>query len=178
LKLKFLTDAQTNFKLVGILRKLEWDVETVYEHKLGTEKNDANILAYAHSIGRVFLTFDKLRKDVWIEITAELVTNGGKLIVIGGGPEQPPERAVGKLLFFQEVWLPFLEGEDGRARIRDIKQTCTLTRASEMRTSKEISRVPNFDEYLRRREVARKTPVKRKPRRKRDHLTQSLDLGS
>jgi hypothetical protein len=178
LKLKFLTDAQTNFKLVELLRKLEWDIETVYQHNMGAEKNDANILAFAHSVGRVLITFDKFRKDVRYEIAAELMVNGGRVILIGGGPEQPPERAAGKLLFFQDLWLPFLEKNDGRAWIRDIKQDCVLTRASEMRSSKEISHHPNFDEYLQRRQAARKAPVKRRPRRKRDELSRPFDISS
>jgi hypothetical protein len=178
LKLKFLTDAQVNLKLVEILRKLEWDVETVYQHNMGTEKSDANILAFAHSIGRVLISFDKFKKDVGYEIAAELVLNGGRIIFIGGGPEQPVERAVGKLLFFQDVWLPFLEKNDGRARIRDIKQDCQLARASEIRASIEMSNRSNFDAYLRKREAARKGPVKRRPRSKRDKLSQPLDLSS
>lgn len=178
MKLKFLTDAQTNFEFVRILRKLEWDVETVYDHNLGTEKSDAKLVAFAHSIGRVFITFDKLKKDVGFEVAEEIQRNGGKVISIGGGPQQPPERAAGKLLFFQSEWLPFLEKHDGRAWIRDIKLDCKLTVASEMRTSKEVSDRPNFEPYLQKREAARKLPVKRKPRRKRDEMSQSLDLGS
>jgi hypothetical protein len=86
LKLKFLTDAQANFEFVRMLRQLEWDVETVYGHNRGTEKDDAKLVAFAHSIGRVFITFDKLRRDVGFQVAEEMQRNGGKVISIGGGP--------------------------------------------------------------------------------------------
>ena len=82
MKLKFLTDAQANLEFVEMLRKLEWDVDTVYDHDLGNEKSDARLIAFAHSIDRVFITFDKLRRDVGFEVAREIQENGGKVISI------------------------------------------------------------------------------------------------
>lgn len=161
-----------------MLRKLDWDVETVYQHGMGNEKSDAKLVSYAHSIGRVFVTFDKLRRDTGFEVAREMIENGGRIISIGGGPQQLPVRALGKLLFFSPEWQPFLSKNDGRAFIRDIKHDCQLVRASEMRTSREVSDQPNFETYLQNREAARKAPPKRRLPRKREQLTRSLDLGS
>ena len=176
MNLKFLTDAQANFEFVRMLRLLEWDVETVYDRGLGTEKSDAKLVAFAHASGRVFITFDKLRRDVGFEVAREIQQHGGKVISIGGGPEQPPERAVGKLLFFQSIWLPFLQEHDGRAWIRDIKHDCLLTLAADMRTSREVSKQPNFAPYLRERETARKRPPKPRPADSPDPANRPLSL--
>jgi hypothetical protein len=44
---------------------------------------------------------------------------------VGGGPDQPPERAIGWLLFHYPEWYPFLEQQEGRVHISD---TCDGSR--------------------------------------------------
>jgi hypothetical protein len=151
LTLKFLTDTQTNAVVVDMLRKLGWDVETVYQHKREAVKDDADHVAYARSIERVFATFDKLRGTVGYQVAEEIKKNGGKVLAVGGGPEQLPERAVGRMLFHYPDWHPFLERNDGKADIRDLKHDCKLTRRLDMVATVEVSPQPNFDPYLQER---------------------------
>jgi len=117
---KFLTDAQTSVILVRLLRKLGWDVETVYEHGIDKEPDDSRLVGWAHAHERVFVTFDLLRNESGERVARQIRDVGGKVITVFGGPDQPVERALGRLLFHQPEWEPFLEKNDGRAgRRRD-----------------------------------------------------------
>jgi predicted nuclease of predicted toxin-antitoxin system len=58
---KFLTDTQTPKQFGDTLTKLGWDVETVYDHSLQSEPDDAVVLHRATQLERVLVTFDYLR---------------------------------------------------------------------------------------------------------------------
>ena len=109
-----------------MLRNLGWEVETVREHNWENEKHDYVLVARARELGRVFLTFDRLRKTSGIEVAREIHENGGRVIVVAGGPDQPIERAVGRLLFHHPEWFPFLRESEGWVYISDLKHNCQL----------------------------------------------------
>ena len=150
-----------------MLRLLEWHVETVYDHGWETEPIDARLLAKARNHGFTLVTFDKFRGQSGAEIAGEMRERGGKLIRIGGGPEQPPARSVGKLLFHQDKWEPFLQKEDGRVNIGDIKEdSCQLLSRAKLIANFGVRRQRQFEKYLEGKEEKRRQPPKRRPRKK------------
>ena len=116
--MNLLTDSQVPQPFTVLLRavgtELGWKVDTVYQHHIQHEKKDARIVAWGHANDFVIVTLDDLKAESGAEVAREIRDRGGRVIVISGGPQQPIERAVGKLLFHMEVWLPFLESGDGR----------------------------------------------------------------
>ena len=156
--MKYLTDSQTNIHLVELLLKIEWEVETVYQHGVATEPNDAVLVRYAHEKGMVFVTFDDLKGDQGYRVTREISRNGGRLIQIAGGPQQPITRSAGKLLLHYENWHPFLESNDGSANLRDARPA-KLFHRDEM--NERWTRLPQeqFEEYLKARHAAKTQPI-------------------
>ncbi|TAK21771.1 MAG: hypothetical protein EPO26_13420 [Chloroflexota bacterium] len=149
--MKVLSDAQTSQPLVDMLLLLKWDVETVHQHQLSDEKDDWKIVAYARGIDRVFLTFDRLRHTSGVQVAREIRENGGKAIIVAGGPDQPIERAIGKLLFHQADWFPFLTNQDGRVFISDINQSCRMVSREQLHAEvRQIGMMP-FVPYLEKR---------------------------
>lgn len=166
--MKFLTDAQVNFLIVQMLRAIGWVVETVYEHGLDREKDDARLVAWAREHGFVFLSFDEFRGQTRVSVAEELRERGGRVITVGGGPDQPPERALGRLLFHYPEWFPFLQANEGRVHISDTKHNCRTYPRDAVTAEIHVSREPQFQAYLDRREAARQTP---RPRRNRTRKT-------
>ena len=70
--MKFLTDAQFPQPLVDLLRRVGWDVRTVYEEETEGEADDSRHIIYARSLERVFMTFDLLRGQSGARVAAEL----------------------------------------------------------------------------------------------------------
>jgi hypothetical protein len=172
--LNFLTDAQTNIRVVEMLRALGWHMETVYEHGLGNEPADERLVAWARDHGFVFLTFDYFRGMTRPRVMAELRERGGKVLQVLGGPEQPPERAVGRLLFHFPDWSPSLDSQDGLAVISDIRHNCKFFPAAELRVEARAEPERQFEEYLRRRTEAETRPLK--PRARRRAAKEQADL--
>jgi hypothetical protein len=160
---KFLTDAQTNFIFVDQLRKLGFDVETVYEHGVHKEKADERLVAWARTFGLVFVTFDQLRAETGVRVHEEIRLRGGKLIMIGGGPQQPVNRALGKFLFYHEEWYPRLSNEDGKFRIHDIKKSFEWKSRADLQQLFVKANPQHFDQFLQRRAAGQ--PTRRRSRR-------------
>lgn len=148
-----------------MLRALGWTVDTVYEHPpLATEKDDSRILAWAHSHQMVMITFDSLGGEAYLRVTRELQRNGGKLIQIGGGPNQPPMRAVGKLLYHHDKWYSFFNEHDGRVNIHDLQRYKEIDRAN---LTSDIATLEDeqFEQYLEKKREERRRPRKTRQRR-------------
>jgi hypothetical protein len=164
--LNFLTDAQTNLRVVEMLRALAWHVETVYEHGLGAEPADERLVAWARELGFVFLTFDYFRGTTRPRVMAELREQGGKVLQVLGGPEQLPERAVGRLLFHYQDWFPHLDTQDGLAVISDIRHNCKFFPAAELHAEARVEPERQFEGYLQQRQEAKSRPMKPRARRR------------
>lgn len=160
--MKFLTDTQTNQRLVEALRKLDWDVRTAYDEQLGGKIKDYLILRRANELDRVFLTLDELRGESGTEIARELRTNGGKTLQIMGGPGQDFYRAIGKLLFHYLDWTQFLEANDGIVIVSDLKQNCKCFTPEQYHQEYHSTDAKQFEQYLAGRAVAKLKPLKRR----------------
>ena len=176
--MKFLTDSQARISFVWTLKQLGHEVTTAVEQNLHQEKVDAKLVARAHLLGAVFLTFDDLRAQSGMEVAREIAGNGGKVIRIGGGPDQPDEKALGRLLFHWPEWHPKLEKRDGLVEISDIKQKIRWYPRGRIRMRVRPVDRPAFDEYLREREAARKKPLKRRRRRRTDPQQAEFNVNS
>ena len=163
--MKFLTDAQFPQPLVDLLRRVGWDVRTVYEEETEGEADDSRHIIYARSLERVFMTFDLLRGQSGARVAAELILRGGKVIQIRNGPQQPLMRALGRLLFHYPEWQPFLAKTDGVALVSDIRNPCRMyTPRQYSQSIRNIDR-PHFDEYLRGWEAKGGLPTRRRRRK-------------
>ena len=175
--MKFLTDTQTPMPFVECLRLLGWDVVTVYQYDLQYEKDDAVILRKATELDRILITFDYLRGEQGVRIARELRDQGGQLIRISGGPDQPVLRALGKLLFHHERWLPWFAANEGRVVISDTRQVPSFTLRSDLSVNVQVLREPPFESYLEQKESARTKPRKARVRRRKVATQESL-LGN
>ena len=147
----FLTDSQTNQRFVEILQKLEWDVRTAYEESLAGKAKDYLLVIRANQLKRTLITFDELAGESGALVARELRTYGGKVLRIMGGPEQPPYRALGKLLFHHENWYPFLDTHDGVVVISDTKQSCRLYTPEMYHQTYHQTDAKQFEDYLAKR---------------------------
>ncbi len=161
--MKFLTDSQTRISFVWMLRQIGHEVRTALEEGLQQEV-DAKLVARANLLGAIFLTFDDLRGQSGMEVAQEIAVNGGKVIRIGGGPDQPDEKALGRLLFHWPEWYRRLDKRDGLVEISDIKQNIKWYPRGHIRMRIRPVHRPAFDEYLKERKEARKKPLKRQRR--------------
>jgi hypothetical protein len=162
---KFLTDSQTKFRVVEMLRGLEWDVATVYQFQLDQVDDDSIIVKEARALNRVLVSFDYMVGTQKASVSRELREGGGRLIRIGGGPDQPAERSVGKLLFHYETWFPWLDENEGKVEIADLKQKCVLIPRDQIRVIVQRVDAPQFDPYLDAKKDRRKKPVKKRRRK-------------
>lgn len=149
-----------------MLRGIGWDIATVQQHNLESVDDDAILVAAARKMNRVLLSFDYMKGMQRVSVADELRNNGGRLIRVGGGPDKPAERSVGKLLFHYETWYPWLEVNEGRVEIADIKQRCSMIHRAEIRAGVRQVDTPPFDPYLEAKKERRKAPIKRRGSRK------------
>ena len=91
---------------------LNWEATSIYDIDL-TGKDDVEQLIFARSNCMVLVTCDKYSGQGGQDLRAELRDNGGKIIRITGGPQQPPHVAIAKLMIRAEQWQPRLKNEDG-----------------------------------------------------------------
>lgn len=138
-------------KFVEHLRWLRWEVETVYEHGIDKEKDDARLIAWARALGFVFLSFDMFRADQGVRVAEEIRLRGGKVIVIAGGPNQPVERSLGKLLFHHPQWHADLSREDGWVQLGDIGASIKFFSRSAIQERHIQVQGEQLDPYLERR---------------------------
>ena len=164
--MKFLADIQTSILFVRALRLLGWDIARAQDHNQDA-KADESVLHVATSLNRVLITFDYFRPPTRVRVATELRDYGGRVIRIGGGPDQATERAIGKLLFHHPDWHPWLEANEGKVEIRDITQKLTLRSRSDIHA--EIRHVDGdqFEPYLDHKKELRKRPLNRKPRKRK-----------
>ena len=176
--MKFLTDAQVPYPLVELLRRIGSDVRTAYEEGTEGEADDSRHIIHSRNLGRVLLTFDTFRAESGARVAAELLLRGGKVVQIRGGPDQPLMKALGRLLFHQPEWQPFLATRDGVAVVSDIRNHCKpYTPHEYSQTIRKLDR-PHFDEYLRYWEEKGIAPPRRRPRKPTAQQSQMFDTTS
>ena len=174
--MRLLTDAQVPYPLVELLRKIDWDVRTAYEEGTEGEADDSRHIIHSRNLGRVFLTFDTFRAESGARVAAELLLRGGRVVQIRGGPDQPLMRALGRFLFHEPEWQPFLARRDGVAVVSDIRNNCKLYTPHEYsQTIRTLDR-PHFDEYLRYWEEKGISLPRRRPRKPPAQQSQMFDV--
>lgn len=58
---RLFTDTHTNQRVVELLRKLGWDIETAYEAGLAGKHDDVVLVAHARQNNRIYVTFDDFK---------------------------------------------------------------------------------------------------------------------
>jgi len=168
----FLADAQARADFVALLVRLGHDAITV--QSLGLELlPDERLVAEARARGRIFLSFDNFRGETGRRVAIEIHERGGKVIQFGGGPQQSPERSLGRFLFHMPDWQPFLEKSDGLVYLSDVRGTCSMHAREEIKAILSKSQRQLFEEYLTARAEGRGTP---RTRRRRPSPAEQTDL--
>ena len=116
------------------LRRLGFDLLAFHDDpELAGLRDDVDILKSARRHRRVFLSVDLFRGDTGKRMQDEVSRRGGSVIKVGGGPEQPMTRFLGKVLIHQEHWEPFLLDGHGWVHIqRGDSGRCSMTRPKDL----------------------------------------------
>ena len=119
---RFLTDEDVPVAWARAINKVAaikelgvtWEATSI--HDIGRSGLvDRDQLIYARSNGFVLLTCDRYPHQDGQALRTELLANGGKMIQIRGGPAQPSQEAVAKLLMHFGKWLERAAMKDGIA---------------------------------------------------------------
>ncbi len=102
-----------------------------------------------------------------MRIAAELRDHGGRVIRIGGGPEQPVERAIGKFLFHYPEWSPWLEVNEGKVEIMDVAQRLRMRTRDDIHVEIRSIEGQQCEPYLDEKKKARRRPLKRGRRQRK-----------
>lgn len=152
--MKLLADWQCPASVVQALRGLDWDIIAARDTDLSPTAKDHECVAYAHSHGRIFLTFDKLRGQSGALVAKQIREFGGRVLKVRGGPEQNTYRAVGRILFHYSEWAPFLDEQDGVADLSDLRH-CKLFTSSKYLHLAYSTGAKQFEDYLLRKRKSR-----------------------
>ena len=159
--MNILADAQVPYPLVDMLRRIGWDVRRVQDEGTQDEKDDAKHLIMAREQGRIFLTFDVLTGEEAARIAAELVLNGGKVLEIRRGPDQPFMKSLGRLLFHYPEWEPFLSRNEGLVSISGLGNNSKVFTPSQYSQTIRASARHHFEEYIKKWEDKAIQPPRR-----------------
>jgi hypothetical protein len=172
---KFLTDSNVRFSLVELLRKLDHQVALADEQGFMGDKEDWRLVSWVRIHNHVLLTHDEFRGDSGLQVAQELRMNGGRVIYIAGGPEQEPERALGKLYFHWHEWQDYFKQEDGIVHLQDTRRPLLWFPRSQLQPFLRPMHVPIFEAYVERMEAAKKRPLGRSHKRRRAREQAAFD---
>ena len=115
--MRFLLDANVVREVGDLLRKLGFEVESVYNVPVDI-RNDRAIVSWAHQQKYILVTHDRFRDRRTIEpIADEMRRRGGKVIQIHGSPAQSPYESVGKMLIHFDEWSRLLRRRSGVVKV-------------------------------------------------------------
>ncbi len=112
---RLLLDADVNVHLVGYLGAIGFDVEFAPRVEGLDIHHDAELVKWARRHDRYYVCHDRFKDNQSrLKVYIEVYENGGRVIQIAPGPQQPVYSSLGKLLVHRAAWLAFFEEhEDG-----------------------------------------------------------------
>lgn len=165
--MKFLADEGFPRNATVMLRKLGWHIRevTTIPHLRGCD-DVKDVLLHAKRAQRILLSSDMFqdratRVAMWKNVSE---TKRGRVISVSGGPQKTPTQIVGKLLFHQDQWEPFLSDGHGIVQIGDLKpDNLKKWRPDELSVMRHAA-IRQGEAYLRRpRQLRLPTPKQPKP---------------
>ena len=110
---RLLLDADVNVELEPLLRAIGFRPE--FALRVGVNiRSDVDVLRWARRRRYILVCHDKFKdRQTRIELYPELYRRGGKIIQIGGGPDQDPYTSLGKILLNREKWVEWFKNHDG-----------------------------------------------------------------
>ena len=111
---RLLLDADVNAHVARYLEAVGLDV--LFAPRVDVDiHDDTAIVKWARKHKRFLVCHDRFRdKQTRLKLYFEVYENGGRIIQIAGGPQQPVLMSLGKILVHRAVWLAFFkEHEDG-----------------------------------------------------------------
>ena len=110
---RLVLDADVNAYLERYLAAIGFNV--VFATRVDLDiHDDTSILRWARKNRRIYVCHDKFRDGpTRIKVFQEVYAKGGKILRIGGPPDQHPTQALGKILVHRHEWVDFFSGEGG-----------------------------------------------------------------
>ena len=110
---RLLLDGDVNAYLERYLTAIGFDV--VFATRVDVDiHDDTAILKWARRRRRIMVCHDKFRdRQTRRELYQEVYANGGRIIRIGGPPDQHPLTSLGKILAHRQDWLKFFSENHG-----------------------------------------------------------------
>ena len=161
---RLLLDCDVNVELEPLLKAVGFRTEFAQRVDVN-ERNDTDILKYARRHRYIMVCHDKFKdKRTRLELYPEIYKNGGKIIQIGGGPEQEPLSALGRLLVHREDWGRWFKYNDG---IVTVHKTGMNTKDSGELLSKVQGSFPFAEDPVKtiKARKQKNLPTKRRPRK-------------
>lgn len=102
-------DADVNILVRSYLEAVGFDVVLSTEEDVDV-RSDVAILQWARQRERILVCHDKHRDGhTRMRLFEELYANGGKILRIGGRPDQSPITSTGMIMVHRQQWLSFFE---------------------------------------------------------------------
>ncbi len=117
---RLLLDADVNARLVPYLRSLGFDVLFAPQVDVNIH-DDTEIVKWARMRRRYFVCHDRFKDgQTRVKLYFEVYKNGGRIIRIGGAPQQDLLSSLGKILVQRRHWLEFFkEHSDGMVVVHE-----------------------------------------------------------
>lgn len=110
---RLLLDGDVNAYLERYLTAIGFDV--VFATRVDVDiRDDTAILRWARSHRRIMVCHDRFRDgQTKMRLYSEIYNNGGRIIRIGGRPDQDPLTSLGKIIVHRQDWLEFFSDNAG-----------------------------------------------------------------
>lgn len=104
---RIVLDADVNILVKAYLEAVGFDVVLSIEEGINV-RNDVAVLQWARDRDRVLVCHDKHRDGhTRMRLFEEIHANGGKILRIGGRPDQSPITSTGMIMVHRQQWLSF-----------------------------------------------------------------------
>ncbi len=110
---RILLDADVNILVRSYLEAVGFDIVLSTQENVNV-RSDVDLLRWARERGRILVCHDKHRDgQTRMRLFGEIYVNGGKILRIGGRPDQSPITSAGMIMVHRQQWLEFFEEHQG-----------------------------------------------------------------
>ena len=110
---RILLDADVNILVRSYLEAVGFDIVLSTQENVNV-RSDVDLLRWARERGRILVCHDKHRDgQTRMRLFEEIYVNGGKILRIGGRPDQSPITSAGMIMVHRQQWLQFFEEHQG-----------------------------------------------------------------
>ena len=125
-------DADVNIRVRSYLEAVGFDILLSTQEDVNV-RSDIEILQWARERNRILVCHDKHRDGhTRMRLFEEIYVNGGKILRIGGRPDQSPITSAGMIMVHRQQWLSFFE--EHQSGVATVHRTgCRLSTPDDLR---------------------------------------------